>query len=104
MFGYKLESVKVIISLTPSVEFFFKNTTNTQKHFSKEKSLNKKLPKIWQCCSNEPTHIFIYENGKVFLICKTHFTSTAHCAFVTDVIDYKSGKKLDTSKILSIVK
>lgn len=50
---------------------------------------------IWQCCGEQPTHIFFYDNGQIFLICKTHFTSTAHRAFVIDVVDYKTGKKLD---------
>ena len=57
------------------------------------------LPEIWQCCGEQPTHIFIYENGQVFLICKTHFTSTAHRVLVADVIDYKTGQKLYPDEI-----
>ena len=60
-------------------------------------------PEIWQCCGEQPTHIFIYENGQIFLICGTHFASTAHRAFVTDVIDYKIGKKLDVFEIFGDV-
>ncbi len=57
------------------------------------------LPEICQCCGEQPTHIFIYENGQIFLICSIHFKSTAHRALVKDVIDYKSGKKLDPDEI-----
>ena len=61
------------------------------------------LPEICQCCGEQPTHIFIYENGQIFLICGVHFTSTAHRAFVKDVIDYKSGKKLWPDEIFGEV-
>jgi hypothetical protein len=57
------------------------------------------LPDIWQCCGEQPTHIFIYENGQIFLICSIHFKSTAHRAFVKDVIDYKSRKRLYPNEI-----
>ena len=57
------------------------------------------LPEIWQCCGEQPTHIFFYEGGEIFLICFTHFTSTEHRAYVNNVIDYKTGKKLDVVEI-----
>ncbi len=60
---------------------------------------------MYQCCGEQPTHIFFYENGQIFLICGIHFTSNAHRAFVKDIIDYKTGLKLSVDEVFgSIVK
>ena len=54
---------------------------------------------MYGCCGEQPTHIFIYENGQVILVCKLHFTSEAHRFRVKNILDYKTGQKLDPNEI-----
>ncbi len=50
-------------------------------------------PQMHGCCEMTPSWIFVYENSTIFAICETHFESDAHRCFVTDVIDYDTGKR-----------
>ena len=57
---------------------------------------------MYGCCGGQPTHIFIYENGQVLLICKSHFASEAHRFHVKNILDYKTGQKLEANKNFDI--
>ncbi len=54
---------------------------------------------MYECCGEQPTHIFIYENQEIYTICKRHFNSIAHRLDVKNIIDYKTGKNLLPSEM-----
>ncbi len=56
-------------------------------------------PEMYVCCGEQPTYLFVYENDKVYGICKEHFNSLPHRCFVDYVIDLKTGEKLYPDKI-----
>ena len=59
-----------------------------------------KMPaNMYECCGEQPTHIFIYENQEIYTICARHFNSIAHRLDVKNIIDYKTGEKLLPSDI-----
>ncbi len=56
-------------------------------------------PEMYVCCGEQPTYLFVYEDGKIFGICDEHFDSTAHRCFVKWVIDIKTREKFSPSQI-----
>ena len=46
----------------------------------------------FNCCSRQPSWIFIYHNEEKYGICKKHFESPSHRFNVKYVLDLKSQK------------
>ena len=60
--------------------------------------------KMYVCCGEQPTYLFVYQNNEAYGICKEHFKSDAHRFKVNYVIDLKTKEKFSAAKILGDLK
>lgn len=51
------------------------------------------------CCDNPTSWIFIYQNDEVYSICEDHFFSNVHRVLVRDVINFRTQKRYDPTKL-----
>ena len=68
---------------------------------NKSWGVSKINPNVYECCGEQPTHIFIYENDIIYTVCAIHFTIFARYLDVKNIIDYKTGKKISRGELVA---